>query len=412
MVQNDFDKKVKELMDGFGEAPPADLWEGISSSLIRKRRAVLIRRGFGSLAAVAAVVALFFIMGGGEIFTSKPEMPVRTAGNLQKEVPEPKIAVVEQPVKRMAIAGDRRTEGRTDWKTDKSTTNLETDNAKDLAAEEISVKPVEELVVKKTEDEPKASIKENAAVNEKAENKIAVAVPVAKDNRKTLEMYEFEESVKSKGFKLNKPLLAVSTMLSPSLSSGSIELLSRFNSNRNELISTMDREQLQYENVYDNRYLPPVSVGFQVILPVDKRVSFGTGVNYTLLYSYTDLQNRFGNERREQAVHYIGIPFNFYVNILETKYLRLYGSAGLNFEKGVVARYRVTGDFPENYSERVPGVQWSVAAGVGGEYLLHKNLGLYADPSLSYFFPGNQPVTIRTVEPLQFKFEVGLRFHF
>lgn len=405
MVQNDFDKKVKELMDGFGEAPPADLWEGISSSLARERRTVLIRRGFGSLAAVAAVVALFFIMGGGEIFTSRPEMPAPMAGNLQKEVPKQKIAVVEQPVKRMAIAG-------------KITTDSPTHSAKDLAAEEITVKPVEELVVKKTEDEPKASvnekasIKENAAVNEKAENKIAVAVPVAKDNKKTLEMYEFEESVKSKGFKLNKPLLAVSTMLSPSLSSGSIELLSRFNSNRNELISTMDREQLQYENVYDNRYLPPVSVGFQVILPVDKRVSFGTGVNYTLLYSYTDLQNRFGNERREQAVHYIGIPFNFYVNILETKYLRLYGSAGLNFEKGVVARYRVTGDFPETYSERVPGVQWSVAAGVGGEYLLHKNLGLYADPSLSYFFPGNQPVTIRTVEPLQFKFEVGLRFHF
>ncbi|EKD32584.1 MAG: hypothetical protein ACD_77C00042G0003 [uncultured bacterium] len=406
MVQNDFDKKVKELMDGFGEAPPADLWEGISSSLVRKRRAVLIRRGFGSLAAVAAVVALFFIMGGGEIFTSRPEMPAPMAGNLQKEVPKQKIAVVEQPVKRIAIAGDRRIEGRTD----KITTDLATDSATDLKAEEIIVKPVEELVVRQTEDEPKVAVKEKAAVKEKDDNKIAVAVP--KDNKKTLEMYEFEESVKSKGFKLSKPLLAVSTMLSPSLSSGSIELLSRFNSNRNDLISTMDREQLQYENVYDNRYLPPVSVGFQVILPVDKRVSFGTGVNYTLLYSYTDLQNRFGNERREQTVHYIGIPFNFYVNILETKYFRLYGSAGLNFEKGVVAKYRVTGDFPENYSERVPGVQWSVAAGVGGEYLLHKNLGLYADPSLSYFFPGRQPVTIRTVEPLQFKFEVGLRFHF
>lgn len=394
MVQNEFDKRVKELMDGFGEAPPEDLWEGISSSLVRKRRAVLIRRGFGSLAAVAAVLALFFIMGGGEIFTSKPDMPATMAGNLQKEVPKQKIAVVEQPVKRMAIAGDRRTEGRTDKKTDKSITDSAKSSEKDLAAEEIIVKPAEELVVKQAEDEPK----------------VAVAVP--KDNKKTLEMYEFEESVKSKGFKLSKPLLAVSTMLSPSLSSGSIELLSRYNSNRNELISTMDREQLQYENVYDNRYLPPVSVGFQVILPVDKRVSFGTGVNYTLLYSYTDLQNRFGNERREQTVHYIGIPFNFYVNILETKYFRLYGSAGLNFEKGVVAKYRVTGDFPENYSERVPGVQWSVAAGVGGEYLLHKNLGLYADPSLSYFFPGRQPVTIRTVEPLQFKFEVGLRFHF
>ena len=177
------------------------------------------------------------------------------------------------------------------------------------------------------------------------------------------------------------------------------------------MFSSMDRDQMPYENEYNSKYLPPVSVGFQVLLPVDKRVSFGTGVNYTLLHSYSDVQNRNGSERHEQTVHYIGIPINLYINFLENKGFRLYANTGVMLEKGLALRYKIIGDIPENNTQSVSGVQWSVGAGIGGEYMIHKNLGLYADPSVSYFFPGGQPPTVRTIQPLQFKFEVGLRFH-
>jgi hypothetical protein len=392
MQENDFDKRVKELMESHGELPPADSWDNISSALIRRRRGVVLRRGFGSIAAVAAAVALFFVMGGGDLFTSNPELPVLNAGISPKDMPKEKIAVVEKQKPEIADAGStvKRFSSVKDAVADKNTqANVA------VTAEVGEVTTGQEAAKEIVNKESKKDTKEKIETGEK----------------KTLEMVEYEESVNSKRFKLNKPLLAFSTMLSPSVSSGSMELLSRSNTGHRDLFSSMDREQIPYENVYDTKYLPPVSVGVQVLLPVDKTVSFGTGINYTLLYSYTDMQNRNGSERQEQTVHYIGVPLNLYINILESKGFRLYANTGVMIEKGLALRYKVIGDIPENYTRSVSGVQWSVGAGIGGEYMIHKNLGLYADPSVSYFFKGGQPVTVRSVQPLQFKFEVGLRFH-
>lgn len=391
MKENDFDKRVREMMESHGELPPADSWNNISSSLIRRRRGVVLRRGFGSLAAVAAAVALFFVMGGGDLFTSKPELPVLNASVSPKEMPKEKIAVVE-------VVNDKKSQSRVTSMAKAEDVAIEPDAVKHIIGEQVVNKPaIEENAGEKTDinKEVKKEIKEKIENGEK----------------KTLEMVEYEESVNSKRFKLNKPLLAFSTMLSPSVSSGSMELLSRANTGHKDMFSSMDREQIPYENLYDTKYMPPVSVGFQVVLPVDKRVSFGTGINYTLLYSYTDVQNRNGSERQEQTVHYIGVPFNLYVNILESKGFRLYANTGVMLEKGLALRYKVIGDIPENNTQSVSGIQWSVGAGIGGEYMVHKKLGLYADPSVSYFFPGGQPITVRSIQPLQFKFEVGLRFH-
>ena len=60
----------------------------------------------------------------------------------------------------------------------------------------------------------------------------------------------------------------------------------------------------------------------------------------------------------------------------------------------------------------VRGYQWSAGVAVGAEYLLGKNIGLYADPMLTYYFYNYQPKSIRTVQPLQFKLEIGLRYRF
>jgi len=408
MLENDFDKRVREMMESHGELPPADSWDNISSSLLRRRRGVVLRRGFGSLAAVAAAIALFFVMGGGELFTSKPELPGLNASISPKDMPKEKIAVVEKQQHEVADAGSavKQIPSVKEVFVAKKTNATVAAKAEDVTTEEPEV-------AKQIVKEPTVAEKtvHKTDINKEKEIKKEIKEKIENGEMKTLEMVEYEESVNSRRFKLNKPLLAFSTMLSPSVSSGSMELLSMSNTSRKDMFSSMDRDQMPYENEYNAKYLPPVSVGFQVLLPVDKRVSFGTGVNYTLLHSYTDVQNRNGSERHEQTVHYIGIPINLYINILENKGFRLYANTGVMLEKGLALKYKVIGDIPENYTRSVPGVQWSVGAGIGGEYMIHKNLGLYADPSVSYFFPGGQPVTVRTVQPLQFKFEVGLRFH-
>jgi hypothetical protein len=39
-------------------------------------------------------------------------------------------------------------------------------------------------------------------------------------------------------------------------------------------------------------------------------------------------------------------------------------------------------------------------------------VGLYLDPGVNYYFPGNQPRSIRTDKPLLLNFDAGLRFNF
>ena len=53
----------------------------------------------------------------------------------------------------------------------------------------------------------------------------------------------------------------------------------------------------------------------------------------------------------------------------------------------------------------------SAGLGVGVEFKITPWLGLYLDPSFRYYFrPDLQPRSLRTIQPLRFDLEAGLRF--
>jgi hypothetical protein len=63
-----------------------------------------------------------------------------------------------------------------------------------------------------------------------------------------------------------------------------------------------------------------------------------------------------------------------------------------------------------NWSKGAPGLQLAAGLGLGIEFRLGEHLGLYVDPSLRYYFEGNQPRSIRTQQPLMMGLELGMRF--
>ena len=142
--------------------------------------------------------------------------------------------------------------------------------------------------------------------------------------------------------------------------------------------------------------------------PLTDRFSVATGVTYSYLVSQYDiLVKKVLYEGAYNQLHYVGVPVSLSYRFVQTPHVGVYASVSGAAEKCVGQRYV----FGSNVaSEKVKGLQWSAKAGIGVEYWFIPHMGIYFDPSLVYFFDNKQPLSIRTQQPLQASFEVGLRF--
>jgi len=155
------------------------------------------------------------------------------------------------------------------------------------------------------------------------------------------------------------------------------------------------------------QFSPPVSVGVNFQKDLLPWMSIGLGLNYTLLQSKTSSPYLNRTYIIRQYLHYVGLPASVVFSFVHQPALRVYSSAGGSVEKAVSAYY--TSSFGKDERVQVSGLQWSVGAGLGVEYSLSKIFGIYVEPGAAYYFDCDQPRSIRTVQPLQFKVEIGLR---
>ncbi|MCD8208083.1 MAG: PorT family protein [Bacteroidales bacterium] len=168
----------------------------------------------------------------------------------------------------------------------------------------------------------------------------------------------------------------------------------------------------------DSNYGIPASFGFGVKILFTPRWSLGVGVNYSLLsrtfsgdYTSYDADGEASTESYSNIRHrvdYIGIPVNAYFSIVQSHAIDFYVYAGGTVEKAVSSRYILEKN--NIYKESVKGLQCSVDFGVGIEFLVIDQLGIYIDPNLRYYFPNShQPNSIRMQGGIDFGFEIGLR---
>ena len=156
----------------------------------------------------------------------------------------------------------------------------------------------------------------------------------------------------------------------------------------------------------------PFTVGLGVRFHLTPRLSLGTGLDYSLLSrtfagSYGDMSGSVSH-----TMHYIGVPVTLYYDIISAKRLDFYVYGGGEIEYCVSNQYRLFAnpDVVKRYP--VAGPQFSAAAGLGVEFKLSRQVGLYFDPGVNYYFPANQPKSIRTEKPFLLNFDAGLRFNF
>jgi hypothetical protein len=159
-------------------------------------------------------------------------------------------------------------------------------------------------------------------------------------------------------------------------------------------------------------YGVPFTVGLGVRVYALPRLSIGTGIDYSLLTrTFTGgYQGTPGTV--SHTIQYLGIPVRLYYDILTSDRIKFYTYGGGEVEFCIGNKYRLFGspDIVRDYKVNSP--LFSVGLGLGVEFRLGRTVGLYLDPGVNYYFPGNQPRSIRTDKPLMLNFDAGLRFNF
>ena len=179
-------------------------------------------------------------------------------------------------------------------------------------------------------------------------------------------------------------------------------------------MNTINRD-IETKTEYEHHL--PIRIGLSVAYALTDRMSISSGLTYTRLSSDIKDASRESKYIGEQRLHYVGIPVNVSYKVASFRWLGLYGTAG------VLAEKCVSGTTDEGYVENntmkytntqdisSKPLQMSVNAGVGIQFDLIDNVGIYAEPGLSYYFDdGSALQTIYKEKPLNFNLNVGVRF--
>ena len=394
---------MKSMLENAQEEVPAHVWDGVSAGLDKAARhsAIIIwwkRAAIG--VAAAAAVAVGFVFGGKSVQISEPV--------------EDMIAVVETP-----SVGDTEVDG--------------TQNEPLTPPEQVLMA---EVII---ENAPKSTYRPSSIVAAIAD--IEETEESSNSNETFVKAEKPEVSEEAETTKEVQPIIEPSATLEDEIDWGEEDETSSKGKSRTSLVlsgitgtnslqngakaNILKRPSLSTSPVQtgitetstNTTYGIPVSVGAGVKIDFNDKWSLGVGANYSLLSrkfygTYTKAEN--GTEVSSTSSdirnlqHFIGIPVNAYYNILNNKQINLYTYAGGTVEKCVADKYEVL-NTNITHTEKPSGIQLSANIGIGVEFMLGKHVGLYADPSLRYYFNNGQPKSIRTSQPLMLGLDLGLR---
>ncbi len=159
----------------------------------------------------------------------------------------------------------------------------------------------------------------------------------------------------------------------------------------------------------------PMRYSLNLSFPIYKNLTIDTGVAYSYLKSdirygdtYTGIRNG------QQKLHFLGVPISVRYKALSLDHFDSYISGGVMTEKCIGGKLESEGTAGEPYS--YPGCkdrpwQFSLNAGVGVQYNITRECGIYLEPGFGFYIKNGSPLrTIYSERPITFNLNVGLRF--
>lgn len=387
MKETEFDIQVRNLLQDAQESVSPSVWEGVQAGLARKRRAAAFWRWGGAIAAAAAILlGVVLLWPHAEQVHSNPIILAET----------PSEALPKAPVAREEL----------------------------LPAEESAApaaRPVHRpLRLAQVTQKAAPVAEESSLVAEKPAPAVAESVPVAEESTPVTASQEAEDPTVFNRLAYEESRQQFAQVWSMDVS-GNLE------DKRRSTVSSlapryysappMDAAEGIYNENPEVSFSLPFSVGVGLNWQFARNWAVGAGLRYTNLsrtfvgdyvgdgfrYPQTDIDNH---------QHWLGIPVNVYYAFVNTHRWRVHVFTGGSMEFLVDNDYLVHGAQKDiHYHQRGTRPQFSAGLGVGVEFKITPWLGLYLDPSFRYYFrPDLQPRSLRTIQPLRFDLEAGLRF--
>lgn len=161
----------------------------------------------------------------------------------------------------------------------------------------------------------------------------------------------------------------------------------------------------------------PFSVGLGVKWNFAPRWAVGTGINYTNISrsftaNYADDGFVLPQVPVDNMQHWIGVPVNFYFDIVRSPRWRVHVLAGGEMDYLLANNFTIHGNKPIPWQKKDTSFQWSAGVGAGAEYMITPRLGIYLNPTVRYYFTHVSGADINglPVHPVRFMMEGGLRF--
>lgn len=394
MKENEFDIYVRKALQDAEETVSPGVWEGIAAALDKPRR-VFPLWGWWSVsgvAAVAAAVALFLFLKPAPVGPDPAGTILAASPLAQATIPEEILA----PVTKVAEPAAPQQSSR-----------------RSIVQPAVRPAPVVEAVasapelvslVQQPAREKLAAIPANTTLHQGVDDAVLLARLAYSETRRPEE---------------KRVSTTVSGNLQATQRRGVNPVFSRPYA-ASPYLSPMEESVTEGP---ETRFGLPFSAGLGIRFHLNSRWSIGTGIRYTFLsrtfpgiYQGNGIRTDNPPATIDNNQHWLGIPLNLYYSFISQGRWRVHAFLGGAGEYLVDNHYLIQyspKDIHYHQNGKAP-IQWSVAAGMGAEFKITPVVGIYLDPSVRYYIRTDlQPArSLRTIHPLMFDAEMGIRFSF
>ena len=369
---------MKQKLEGHKMAPPAGLWEGISSEMgLQKEpvsKTVAIRRWHWVVAALVLALVGFFALYQFPQDESFPQV----AQTLQEQ--EPPMMKTESGDNQPLALADSPQRNHTQF-SPKIAEDTTPQDAEETSSQQDTEKTSAQQVAEETPQQ--ASVVTHR--QQHSEEHHYTAHHQAKQPSASMSRNQWSVGLNASG-----GLLA-------SVGKSSMGQSYVYDADYYDPVVGGSTQPIPSSTTYDveAKHRLPVTLGLSVHYQLNARLALLTGINYTYLYSeFSTLL--YPNIYREQKLHYLGVPVGLSWLFWKTSGFSFYLSGSAMLQKCLNEK----------------PWQWSVNASAGAEYAITPLLGIFLQPSLGYYFhDGTSFEHYYKEHPLAPSIEFGLRLH-